>query len=375
MSWFDFSGQWIASNTNKFPQFVMDLDRTPEGSKGRAYAISQNASLPSAVCNIALKTNKKQFSQTVFLEPFDAFHGQVLTARQVKEFFPDSSLPDRFDLQFERTSRDEIRLSLNGPPESASPIILTRSRPPKYSDVKAESGVNSWESFRKEVSTFAFREFIFRGQQEPFSLQTSFHRTNRKDLVRYLSEDVQQLHHSIAGSVKHVFNLAIPQDLGAMLSLAQHHGFPTPLLDWSYSPFVAAWFAFSKVSKQRMRKATDGDVVRIYCLHRSELIKFQQFLKLTFTLPHTSLLDALPIENNRAVPQQGVLMSTNIQDVEAHLYNLGQAQKVALLKAYDIPVGEADRAMNELAMMGITRSTLMPGIDSICADLRRSLFG
>ena len=38
----------------------------------------------------------------------------------------------------------------------------------------------------------------------------------------------------------------------------RHHGFPSPLLDWSRSPYVAAYFAFASA------RASEGDSVAIY---------------------------------------------------------------------------------------------------------------
>ena len=67
-------------------------------------------------------------------------------------------------------------------------------------------------------------------------------------------------------------------------------------------------------------------------------------------------------------------MLTNLQDVEDHLFNLGGHGDSEMLVAYDLYASDADEALNDLAMMGITHSTMMPGIDSICRDLKQRLF-
>ena len=109
----------------------------------------------------------------------------------------------------------------------------------------AISDIKSWSQFKEYAIKLKPYEFAFRGQEDnTWPLKTSFHRTGRAALGRFIEQDVAALHHHLSGLTSHRFNLNDPQDHAAFLNLAQHHGYPTPSLDWTYSPFIAAYFAY-----------------------------------------------------------------------------------------------------------------------------------
>jgi hypothetical protein len=63
---------------------------------------------------------------------------------------------------------------------------VTRSKADEPTRYQPLPDVNDWKSFKEYISTLDHRRYIFRGQRDLKRLRTSFHRTGRADLRRYL---------------------------------------------------------------------------------------------------------------------------------------------------------------------------------------------
>ena len=231
--------------------------------------------------------------------------------------------------------------------------------------------IDTWEDFRTYVRTLPPYKFMFRGQgSNQWRLRTAFHRTERSDIARFLLVDVAALHQHLSALTNHFFNLANPIENAAFISLAQHHGYPTPLLDWTYSPFIAAFFAFKYASQTTQN-------VRVFIFDR-EIWRadWNQLQKVAPARLHFSILDAVALNNPRMVPQQALSTVTNAEDIESYL-----AKKSAerpgrqYLHVIDLPVGQREMALRELSAMGITPGSMFPGLDGACAQLRDRFFG
>ncbi|GAB3629275.1 FRG domain-containing protein [Pandoraea terrae] len=235
--------------------------------------------------------------------------------------------------------------------------------------------VMDWETFKRHVAQVEPRRYVFRGQRKPWRLRSAFHRTGRCDLVRYTGEDMQALHRHLSAHTKHVFNRGISEENGAMLHLAQHHGFPTPLIDWSHSPFVAAYFAYHKIKNSEAANSDAEDRIRIHQFDRQQWMDDHRQISVTApAAPHFSLLEFLPIENQRLIPQQAISGLTNVVDVEHYIAWAEGLAKKQYLTAIELPVASRETVMRELTLMGVTAGSLFPGLDGTCAELIERLF-
>jgi FRG domain len=235
--------------------------------------------------------------------------------------------------------------------------------------------VHDWQEFKAFVSGLSSYRNMFRGQSDKWRLRTPFHRTGRADIKRYYSIDVPTLYRHLSARTSHVFNLTQPLGFAAFLNLAQRHGYPTPALDWTYSPFVAAFFAYYGVNSSDAVRAAADRKVRILVFDGVQWqADFPQIALLANRRPHFSIIEPVAINNERLIPQQALFGLSTVDDIESHIALAEVSKQKRYLRAIDLPLRERDLVVKELRMMGITPGSLFPGLGGACAELKDRFF-
>jgi hypothetical protein len=177
------------------------------------------------------------------------------------------------------------------------------------------------------------------------------------------------------------------------LVAAQHHGVPTRLLDWTYSPLVAAHFATTdahvdrpraiwRLDWQRMHAAFDlpklalviDDVARTFGSDEEPFTPWALFVASKggreVKSRHFACMIEPPSLDARITAQAAVftLCTDTSQSFDAFLEEEGLA---SALTKFVIPESEARRFRDQLDLVGIDERRVFPDLDGVAAGLRR----
>ena len=179
--------------------------------------------------------------------------------------------------------------------------------------------------------------------------------------------------------------LSQPESDWEVLVAAQHHGLPTRLLDWTYSPLVAAHFATLNNERESDRVIWRLDWKRVHRYFKlPELALLIQDLERLGDRPLTpwALFTARPnpkpfacmLEppsiNQRIVAQSATftLCSDKRQSFDCFLEQNGLG---SALTKFVIPAGETARFRDQLDLVDVDERRLFPDLDGVAAEMRR----
>lgn len=253
-----------------------------------------------------------------------------------------------------------------------------------------EVTIQSWAHLQDELlsdswdgSIGRFRSrFAYRGMDnESFSLNTTLMR---------LGGNYNELEpHLIRNFSKYAYRDVVEKDnLWHWITIAQHHGLPTRLLDWTSSPLVAAHFATANIDKFD----SDGVIwmVKYQGAHaylpdelqdvlRSEGANLFTIKMLSRTIPGLKELanlakDPFPIFleppsiDDRIVNQHSLFSLFSRADISV---NQWLSDKKELWKKVIIPSSLKWEVRDKLDQSNITERVLFPGLDGLSQWLKR----
>lgn len=224
--------------------------------------------------------------------------------------------------------------------------------------------LRTWQRFQRWIDDHSDSRWAFRGLGDTrFTLTPTIGRIPNYSLSR-------------ERSVLASFRRRVPQfaaDLGfnswEYLALAQHHGVPTRLLDWTTNPLVAAYFAASALPAAHDYEL-DGKAVRavpdratVDCRIVATRVRHARVINTERSDDPFGLTDVgfiLPRSISSRIGSQSGLFSIHPNPDEAWRDPLTEPDDV-----FDIPGTDRDFFLKRLFYLGVDPLYLMGGLDGL----------
>jgi hypothetical protein len=263
--------------------------------------------------------------------------------------------------------------------------------------------VFSWSDFVKFIRARKEGKWIYRGTSTSNGLQTSIERICKNWGILY--EKLPEIEKRIVRDFQRKYPQSAPdhfpyKDTFWWLSLMRHHGAPTRLLDWTYSPYVAAHFAFEKmllkkyderhhvlpknregtiwiINRKWLDDKSEKSIRSVFSKTKQNADEFIQSLKDSQPSAFYQLYSEWGKEDGfvcvlnpwhlheRLAIQQGIfLCHVNItKSFVDNLKNMAGYEKNLIKVNLQMDTSDLEKAFDELYRMNITNTTLFPDLD------------
>jgi len=265
-----------------------------------------------------------------------------------------------------------------------------------YNDLFQKQCLTNWDelmdyyrTLRDEGKQWVFREQTNAGK----GLETTLERLAQRFSIDF--SELPKTERALVRKIQREASLYISRppkkkDLMQWLALMQHYGTPTSLLDWMYSFFVAAYFAFETVKPEsccaiwmidykwlrRMTKESVPDSVRSL-IEQDEDLKKPKTVNclLTHSPPISTVCRLNPLHLNEWLAlQQGTFLAPadvtrSFMDNFKVLCSSRASRDHFVKLSLVADLSFTKDAISELHRMNINRATLFPGLDGFATSL------
>ncbi len=224
------------------------------------------------------------------------------------------------------------------------------------------------EELKKNNDPSAIPDYLFRGQSDSNKkLKTTLERIKNKP-------SCSEYHRIIESSKSHIESLTgaywdlppfveskstpMPPQAYPFMVYLRHHKFPSPLLDWTRSPYIAAFFAFSDILSQNENKDDANISIFAYLEHlESGKSGWEEAPKIIQLGPNVRT------HKRHYLQQSEYTICTKIENGKNYYWNHEEVFDVDhkdqdICIKYTMPISEKPKVLRKLDLMNINAYSL-----------------